>query len=167
MSGTTTSKNLGLVSAVKTAPTPPSNKNLVWIDTNTNPPKKKMFDVLSQSWLEVVFLPSPANIVKRLQTTTTEDVNINTYNIQNEDVFIKTISGDTYINLPTPIADFDGKTFEIINMSIDSKIFYNNPIRTINSQDLEQQTQSTNWKILCCRISGQFRWTLINKSSLV
>lgn len=47
----TTSKNLGQVSAVIYSPTAPNNINVIWIDTSTTPSIKKNWDVNSQTWI--------------------------------------------------------------------------------------------------------------------
>lgn len=167
MSGTTTSKNLGMVSAVKTSPTPPNNKNLIWIDTNFTPNKKKAYDVLSQSWIEVVFLPSPANITKKLITRKTKYVDEPVY-LQDEDVFIKTNTTDvdTFVNLPEPNANFEGKSFKIANLHADKKIMYNYPLYGNQWNQSTEQIAGTTIEIVCTeRVdgTGDYVWYQISK----
>ena len=46
----TTSVNLGQVSAVIAGPTPPSNTNVVWLDTSGSNTVKKIYDPIAQVW---------------------------------------------------------------------------------------------------------------------
>lgn len=165
--GTTTSKNLGQVSSIKTGTTPPSNKNILWLDTNTNPATKKSFDIGTQTWLEVVFLPSPANVIKKMIISSPDSNNPDTYSILNEDVFIKSADGSTYVNLPLPTADYNGKVFEIVNQHPSDSIYFNYPIRVNNNGDTEQLAGGTSIRIVCSIIGGQFKWTLLSKSNLL
>lgn len=47
---TSSSKNLGQVAAIVYGTVAPNNKNLVWIDTTTNPPVKKEYNYTSGAW---------------------------------------------------------------------------------------------------------------------
>jgi hypothetical protein len=165
--GTTTSKNLGQVSSIKTGTTPPSNRNLLWLDTNTNPPTKKSFDIGMQTWLEVVFLPSPANVIKKMIISSPDTNNPDTYVLLNEDVFIKTADGATYVNLPIPTADYNGKVFEIVNHHPIDPIYFNFPIRANNTDDIEQLAGNTSLRIVCSLTEGQFKWVLLSKNNLL
>lgn len=130
-----TSKNLGLIASIKTGPTPPSNKNLIWIDTSTNPPKKKVWYAANEVWLETAFVPSPANTLKR-KIVLAPDTNVpNTVLIEVEDTFIKTTSGTTYLNIPAPSENLVGKEYEIVNLTT-STIYFNRPIRTAQTSSL-------------------------------
>lgn len=165
--GTTTSKNLGLIAAIKTGVTPPANKNLIWMDTNTIPPTKKSFDVGTQNWLEIVFLPSPANVIKKMIIVSAEDDNIDTYSILNEDIFIKRNNGATFINLPLPGAEYNGKLFEIVNQHDVDLVYFNFPIKINNNFELEELSAKTSMRIVCSLFGNSFKWIMLSKSNLL
>lgn len=171
MSGTTTSKNLGMISAVKTGPNQPNNTNLIWYDTNFLPPKKKAFDTLSQDWIEIIFLPSPANITKKLIVKKTGYIDQAIY-LQDEDVFIKTNSTavDTFVNLPLANANFEGKSFKLVNLHSDSKkIMYNQPIISVGNSEITEQEAGLTFEIVCTEKvdgNGIYVWYLIDKNSI-
>lgn len=170
MSGSTTSKNLGMVSAVKIGPTAPNNQNIIWIDTNFNPNKKKAFDILSSSWIEIVFLPSPANITKKLLTNTTGYNAVSIY-LQDEDVFIMTnsTSEDSFVNLPEPNANFEGKYFKLVNLHSDKKIMYNYTLFGNQWIGTTEQPSGTTYEIVCTervKGNGEYVWYLISNIQL-
>ena len=160
MSGNTTSKNLGQVSAVITSAVEPTNRNLLWYDTNFNPPKKKSYDNLTESWIEVIFLPSPANLVKKLIVKIA--VNDDPVYLQDEDVFIKTLNTtlDSNVNLPLPNANLEGKSFKIVNYHTNKSILLNQEIITFAGDTLNQVYQYNGVEIVCSKneISGGFSW---------
>lgn len=55
---TSTSKNLGPVSAVYSGTVAPSNKNLIWFDTTTTPSTKKVWDNNTSAWVAINIAPS-------------------------------------------------------------------------------------------------------------
>jgi hypothetical protein len=164
---TTTSKNLGLVSAIKMGLTPPSNRNLMWIDTNTTPAKKKLFDFVSQLWLEIVFSAesNTVNSSKKqiIKKTGSVDAIIT---LSNEDIFIKTteLELDTFVTLPTPSASNEGKMYECVNLTVGQyKIMYDKPIYSVNDVQVTEQLE-LNWRIVCTfwEQANSYKWILIN-----
>lgn len=171
MPPTTTSKNLGQISAVKIGETEPSNKNMLWIDTSFNPSKKKAWDILTSSWIEVVFLPSPANITKRIIYRFFQ-VGDDAIYLQDEDVFYKEIDGIANVNLPLPNANFDGKTFKLVNTSGVGDIQLNIAVKGWHLDEDEIGGRAGGvppnniWEILCCKnpSDDDFSWRLISHS---
>jgi len=56
---TTTTKNLGLAAAMVAGTTPPTNTNLLWLNTTTNPNVKYYYDFGSSTWLPLVPSSTP------------------------------------------------------------------------------------------------------------
>ncbi len=48
---TTTSKDLGLAAAIVKGATPPTNTDIIWLDTTTN--TKKIYDIITQIWVPI------------------------------------------------------------------------------------------------------------------
>lgn len=62
-------KNLGQVSAVFKGETPPDNKELIWLDTSSNPSVKKIWDPVSCTWQSI----TPENIIEQFVVQTNTD----------------------------------------------------------------------------------------------
>lgn len=159
----TTSKNLGTVSAIWVDNTPPSNIYMMWIDNSSQPYKRKFWDTLTQQWLEVVFVASQANILKRLNTrfggTTSLTLNDDFY-VQNVD------GGSQVITLLTPQSGIKGLTYTICNYS-DSKHEYTLPVRFNNNDTYTEQPPYTSWQITVAEIlPSTFEWVIVNSSVL-
>ena len=74
-------KNLGQVSIVFKGQTPPDNKDLIWIDTTSNPAVKKVYDPVSCIWESM----TPENIIEQFivqQTTAGETSFTFTHDLQ-------------------------------------------------------------------------------------
>jgi len=79
---TGTSKDLGLAAAIVAATTPPTNQNILWLDTTQTPNVKKYYDFGSSQWLPLV----PAN-------SGTPPVNT-TINVGNQTIFVSKQGND-------------------------------------------------------------------------
>ena len=160
-----TSKNLGLISAVKSGINPPNNKELIWFDTNFNPPKRKMWDESVQEWGEVVFISSPLNSIKRMIVNEI-GVDQTNFTINNEDLFVKTDSNsNTFLNLVTPNFVNLNKSLKISNLT-NKKILLNHVIIGKDGNSFEEIEAYKNCEIICLKNGNQINWYLLSYNSL-
>lgn len=165
----TTSKNLGQVSSVIYGTTAPSNKKLVWYDTNFNPARIKLWDESVQSWGELIFVMSPTTTLKRLITNNIAD-DQQYITITTQDCIIKTKTGDSFINLPVADHDVLGKVIEISNLAISGNIYFNYPLLTTNLMEQESMPPNSSMKIICAVSSDinatEYAWYVLNSNTL-
>lgn len=159
MPPSTTSKNLGQVSAIRTSATPPTNKNMMWIDNSAVPYKKKFYDTVTQQWLEVVFIASPANVLKKFKCR----VGGSTQLTSSDDGYIVT-EPDSMIDLPTPTATNLGQMLTISNHNmVGLPTTFNIPIRWSNA--FPTQTiipYNMSWRIAVVEFTtGVFEWCVV------
>jgi hypothetical protein len=170
----TTSKNLGTISAIWAGPLPPSNHMMMWIDNSSNPYVRKFWDTVTQQWLAVTFVASSGgnNPNKRLSIRVGGTTSLT---IEDEVYVMNQILGsDVPINLLSPAATTFGLTQQICNYSSDD-VVVNSPLR-INTADTTLRIRAyTSVKIVIAEyyVEGvdygglqNFEWLIISNSIL-